>query len=250
VLALLGEHQVLTTGHLVRLLQMPERTVQYRLGVLFRAGLLSRHRPRTAVGSCPYHCWLTTFGANLVAAQAPGSWIEDPPAMRTEAAISDLWLGINDHALTAGLTLQGLRRLPEGFAYRDRRTGVDRRLSADAELTVGLDGTVNMRALVFARLDRVPVERLAPVLDRWAGYLPASASASATLAALVLTGGLRRREAVLDVARSVPDVVDHVAVAAVRPQRVALASAAVWRTPVDGDDRRLVEVLASMEPGK
>lgn len=59
LLALIGEHEVLTSGQLVRLTGMPERTVQHRLGVLYRAGLVDRHRPQAAIGTCPYHVWLT-----------------------------------------------------------------------------------------------------------------------------------------------------------------------------------------------
>jgi hypothetical protein len=249
LLALLGTHGVLTTGQLVRLTGMPERTVQHRVGVLFRAGLVSRHRPRATTGTCPYHCWLTAFGATVIGTEPPGSLIEDPAGMRTVTAMSDLWLGIKDHGPTAGLTLKGWRRLPTGLIYRDRPTGANRRLSADAELTIGLDGRDN-RALLFARLDRVPVARLAPGLARWADYLTAPPSASVTLAALVLTGGPRRRDGVLDVVRSVRDLADHVAAASVGPRRVALATGAVWRTPVDGDDHRLAEVLASIEAGE
>jgi hypothetical protein len=250
LLALLGTHGVLTTGQLVRLTGMPERTVQHRVGVLFRAGLVSRYRPRVAVGSCSYHCWLTAFGATVVGAEPPGSWSEDLAGMRTVAAMSDLCLGIKDHGAAAGLTLKGWRRLPDGLTYRERGTGANRRLSADAELTVGLDGSRDNRALLFARLDRIPVARLAPVLARWADCLTAQPSARATLAALVLTGGPSRRDAVLDVVRRVRDIADHVAAAAVGPRPVALATGAVWRTPVDGDDHRLAEVLASIEAGE
>lgn len=42
LLGLLGAHQVLTSTQLVRLAGLPERTVQHRLGLLWRAGLLNR----------------------------------------------------------------------------------------------------------------------------------------------------------------------------------------------------------------
>jgi DNA-binding transcriptional ArsR family regulator len=74
LLALVCEHQVLTTGQLVRLAGMPERTVQHRLGVLYRAGLVSRHRPRAAVGTSPYHVWLTAFGAEAIGAGPSEPW--------------------------------------------------------------------------------------------------------------------------------------------------------------------------------
>ena len=53
LLGLLGEHGVLTTGQLVRLTELPERTVQHRLGRLHRAGLVSRFRPEVPVGTAP-----------------------------------------------------------------------------------------------------------------------------------------------------------------------------------------------------
>ncbi len=45
LLGLLGAHEALTSGQLVRLTGLPERTVQHRLGLLYRAGLLHRVRP-------------------------------------------------------------------------------------------------------------------------------------------------------------------------------------------------------------
>ena len=177
LLALIGDHQVLTSTQLVRLAGMPERTVQYRLGVLYRAGLVSRSRPRAAVGTSPYHVWLTTFGAEAVGAGPAEPWSERPGAVRTVAALSELWLGLRNHGPAAGLTPTEWRRLPDGFAYRDPRTGADRRLAAGAELRVRF-AAVELRALVFARVDRIPRARLGAVLARWAAYLTAPASAS------------------------------------------------------------------------
>ena len=59
LLALLGTHEVLTSGQLVCLTGLPERTVQHRLGLLYRDGLLNRVRQPREVGTSPYHCWLT-----------------------------------------------------------------------------------------------------------------------------------------------------------------------------------------------
>jgi len=113
LLALLGEHQVLTTSQLVRLTGVPERTAQHRLGTLCRAGLVSRYRPRAVVGTCPYHWWLTPFGATAIGAKPPEPWSDRLACVRTVAALSDLWLGIEDHGLAAGLSLTGRWRLPE-----------------------------------------------------------------------------------------------------------------------------------------
>ena len=118
------------------------------------------------------------------------------------AALSELWLGLRDHGPAAGLTLADWRRLPDGFSYRDPHTGADRRLAAGAELRVRL-GAVELRALVFARVDRIPRARLGPVLARWDTYLAAPASASVPTAALVLTRTARQRAAVLEAARGV-----------------------------------------------
>ncbi len=245
LLTLLGEHQVLTTGQLVRLAGMPERTVQHRLGVLYQAGLVGRSRPRAAVGTSPYHVWLTAFGAEAVGAGPPEPWSEDPGGVRTVAALSELWLGLRDHGPAAGLTLAGWRRLPDGFSYRDPHSGADRRLAADAELRVRF-GAVELRALVFARVDRIPRARLGPVLARWAAYLAAPASASSPTGALVLTRTARQRAQVLGVAPDVAGVGDKVAVAAVEPDAGVLATEALWRMPADEHDRRLVEVLGEV----
>lgn len=119
-LALLGEHKVLTTSQLVRLTAMPERTVQHRLGVLYRAGLVSRHRPRAAVGTSPYHVWLTAFGAAAVGVGPPQPWSDDLVGVSTVAALSELWLGLRDHGPSVGLTLTAWFRLPDPLAGRHR----------------------------------------------------------------------------------------------------------------------------------
>ncbi|MDA8279263.1 MAG: replication-relaxation family protein [Actinomycetota bacterium] len=246
LLTLLCEHQVLTTGQLVRLAGMPERTVQHRLGVLYPAGLVSRYRPRVAVGTSPYHVWLTAFGAEAIGTRPPEPWGEDPASVRTVAALSELWLDLRDHGPEVGITLTGWRRLPNGLSYADPRTGADRRLGADAELSARLGGT-EVRALLFARIDRIPPNRLGPVLTRWSAYLAAAASATSPgllIAGLVLTRTERRRMTVLDAASGVAGATERVAVAAVEPSAGALAADAVWRTAADPHDRRLADVLA------
>ncbi len=248
LLALLGEHQVLTTSQLVRLTGVPERTAQHRLGTLCRAGLVSRYRPRAVVGTCPYHWWLTPFGATAIGTKPPEPWSDRLACVRTVAALSDLWLGIEDHGLAAGLSLTGWRRLPDGLSVRDPHTGVDRRLAADAELRFRLDGQMDVQALVFARVDRIPRARLVSVLARWAASLAAAAPARPRLAptaALVLTRTERQRATVVAAARDVADANDRLAVGAVERDST-LASDALWRTPADEDDRRLVDVLAGL----
>ena len=248
LLALVCEHQVLTTGQLVRLTGMPERTVQHRLGVLYGAGLLSRHRPRAAVGTSPYHLWLTAFGAEAIGTGPPEPWNEDLGCVRTVAALSELWLDLADHGREVGLTLTGWRRLPNGLPCADPRTGADRRLGADAELSVRLGGTY-VRALLFARIHRIPRNRLGPVATRWSAYLAAAASASwphLPIVAVVLTRTERQRMTVLEAALGVAGATERVAVAAAEPSAGALARDAVWRTAADLHDRRLADVLAHL----
>ena len=85
---------MLTTGQLVLLTGLPERTVQHRLSRLSRAGLLNRHRPQVPLGTAPFHYWLTTFGAAAIGVGPPEPWGEDPAGLRAIAALSELWLGV------------------------------------------------------------------------------------------------------------------------------------------------------------
>jgi hypothetical protein len=259
LLALLGEHEVLTSTQTVRLTGMPERTVQHRLGVLYRDGLVNHRRPRAAVGTCPYHVWLTPFGAAATGAEPPRSWSEDLAGLQTMAALSDLWLGLRDQGPGIGLVVTRWRRLHAGATYADRRTGEERRLSADAELTAHVGAGAEIAALLVARVDHIPAARLASVVRRWAEYLGA-APASGPRMALVLTRSARRRAAILAAVRGAGDsptirnldqptlapVVRCVAVGLVGGQPAALVNERVWRSAADEADHPLAEVLASL----
>ena len=135
LLALLGAHEVLTSGQLARLAGLPERTVQHRLGLLYRAGLVNRVRPPREVGTSPYHCWLTALGAIAVEVEEPTSWSEDPAGVVATAVLSELRLSVRDHGEQAGLSLIGWRRLPAGLPYRDPRGAAPRALPVEGELT-------------------------------------------------------------------------------------------------------------------
>lgn len=256
LLGLLREHEVLTTSHLVRLTGMPERTVQHRLGVLYRTGLVNRHRPQAALGTCPHHVWLTPFGANAIGAEPPRPWSEDLSGLRTVAAPSDLWLGLLDQSPAIGLAVTAWSRRPVGITYGARHTGEERRLWTDAELTARLGAGAEIEAVLFARVDRVPAPRLASAVARWADYL-AAAPASVHRVVLVLTQKTGHRAAILDAVRGAggtPTIrnadplamttpVPRLAVGLVESRAHALASEAVWRIPADEDDHRSVEVL-------
>ena len=155
LLGLLGEHQVLTTGQLVLLTGLPERTVQHRLSRLSRAGLLNRHRPQVPLGTAPFHYWLTTFGAAAIGVGPPEPWGEDPAGLRAIAALNELWLGVRYVGPEAGLHLEGWRRSPSGVPWRDLRTGSVRALPVEAELRVTVGGEL-VSALVLAPVERVP----------------------------------------------------------------------------------------------
>lgn len=249
LLALLGEHQVLTTSQLAHLTEMPDRTVQHRLGVLYRSGLVSRHRPRAAIGTAPYHFWLTAFGAEAIEARPPEPWDEDLADVRAVAALSNLWLSLRKHGPDVGLALVAWHRLPDGLSYPDPRSGADRRLAADAELSVRLGGT-HVRALLFARVGRIPPARLIPVVARWTAHPVAQVSPIAPrtpTCVLVLTSTDGQRGAVLDAVRDMAGASERVAVATVHESGGALAMDAAWRASADEQDRRLVDVLSGVE---
>ena len=256
LLALIGEHEVLTTSHLVRLTGMPERTIQHRLGVLYRAGLVNRHRPRAAIGTCPYHVWLTPFGAAAIGAEPSRSWSADLAGLQTMAALCDLWLDLRDHGPGAELVVIDWRRLRAGITYADRRTGKQRRLLADVELTARVGANAQIAALLVARVDHIPAARLASVVGRWADYL-AAAPASEPRTALVLTRSTRRGAAIVDAVRDAGDTptirnldqpasaraVSRVMVGLVGSQPAALVNEPAWHSASDNNDHRLVDVL-------
>jgi len=147
---LLGNHEVLTSGQLVRLTGLPERTVRHHLDLLYRAGLVNRVRPPREIGTSPYHCWLTAFGAMAVGAEKPGARSDDPAGVQATAALSELWLSVRDRGKGVGFDLVGW--LPSGLSYQDPPTGTIRELPAEAELIVmsGPPGGREMRLLVVA----------------------------------------------------------------------------------------------------
>jgi len=101
LVALLGNHEVLTSDLLVRLTGLPERTVQHHLGLLYRAGLTNRVRPPREGGTSPYHYRLTAFGAAAFGAEKPGARSDDLAGVQATAALSELWLLVAVAAWTA-----------------------------------------------------------------------------------------------------------------------------------------------------
>lgn len=256
LLALLGEHAVLTTNQLVRLSGLPERTVQHRLGRLQRSGLVRRFRPHRAVGTAPYHCWLTVFGADAIGAEQPVRWDEDTAAMRSVASLTEFWLQLRDNGV-GNYALSSWRRLPDSVPVRDRTSEATRSLPVEAALSI-TQGDAVRRALVLARTEQMPPPRLVAVLARYAAYL-ANRDATTAPVLLVLTLTARRHTAVLAAAeqletasvaqslspRAIDTAMGMTAVAASEPRPAALITEACWRSPGDPHPRRLADVLAA-----
>ena len=258
LLGLLGEHQVLTTGHLVRLTGLPERTVQHRLGRLERAGLLNRLRPQVPIGTAPYHCWLTTFGAAAVGAAAPESWDHDPASLRAAAALSDLWLGVRDRGPEMELELCDWRRLPSGASFRDARTGTLRQVPVEGEVLVTRGAEV-VSAFVLTRVEQVPLARLVAIVGRFAGYFATLPGTASPPVLLVLARTVRLANTVRVACGQVPDAagarrldprtvdaaIRRVAVGVIEPRPAGLVADAVWHTATGDHAYRLAEILTS-----
>ena len=263
LLGLLSEHGVLTTGQLVRLTGLPERTVQHRLGRLYRAGLVNRRRPEAPVGTAPYHVWLTTFGAAAIGAGPPEPWSDDPAGLPAMAALSELWLGVRDHGCQVGLYLAGWRRLQDGLTWRDPDSDTVKQLPVEAELRVGLGREV-VTALMVARVERVPTVRVVAILARFAAYVAARPATALGPVLLVLARTERVAAAVLSACGQIADTPvgrrlgrvaldaasGRVAVGVFEPRPAGLVSKTVWRTPFAPDEaRRLVDVLGGTLAG-
>lgn len=265
-MTLLGEHQVLTTSQLVRITSRPERTVQHRLGVLHRVGLINRVRPPADVGTAPFHCWLTVFGARAVGVDAPESWSEDLAGVRAKVVLTELWLSVRDHGEPGGLHLQDWRRLSCGVSYLDLRTNAPGALPVEAELIVALDShdVPQVRMFVVASVEGISKARLAAVLGRYAGYVAACCPDERCPALVVVVCTPRHADSVVAVAKQLPEATGlrhldrvtveeamrSIAVGVSVPQPAAFATEPVWCTPGDHRARRLVDVLAKPAAGR
>lgn len=253
---------MLTTSQLVRLTGLPERTVQHRLGRLDRAGLLNRLRPQVPLGTAPYHCWLTAFGARAIGVAPHEPWGQNPADMRAVAALSELWLGVRDRGPEVGLHLESWRRLPSGVPWSDPRTGTVRELPVEAELEVTVDGEL-ITGLVLARVEQIPPARLVAILGRFAGYVATLPATGPPSMLLVLTRTERLASTVRSACGQVPGapVARHldsaslqtasrqVAVGVIEPRPAELVTAAVWHTPARYAEYRLAEILAAIAAG-
>ena len=265
LLRLLGEHEVLTTSQLVRITSQPERTVQHRLDVLDRIGLINRVRPPADVGTAPFHCWLTIFGAGAVGVDAPEPLSEDLAGVRAKVALTDLWLSVRDHGEPGGLHPHGWHRHRCGVAYDDPRTNAPGTLPVEAELTVALDSPDGppVRMFVVAIVEGISKARLAAVLTRYAGYVAARRPHERMPVLVALVRTPRHADSVLAVAEQLPEATGlrhlgrvtveaamrRVAVGVSVPRPDAFVTEPVWCTPGDHRARRLVNVLVETAAG-
>jgi hypothetical protein len=262
ILALLAEHEVLTTTQVVSLLALPERTVQHRLGCLYGSGLVNRLRPEASIGTSPYHYWLTASGATAAGAEQPDSWSDNPGGMRATALLTELWLSVKEQGAASGMHLHSWRRLRSGVEYHDAGSGTLRWLAAEAELTVtlGRRGDAS-RAFVVARIERVPAARLVALLGRFAGNIASRPIGEPCPALIVLARNSRVASGVLAAGEQLvgASVLGHldrtaveaamrrVAVGVAEPYPRALATDAVWSTLVGGGEQCLGEILSAAE---
>ena len=233
---------------MVSLAGLPELTVQHRLGRLYRAGLINRSRPPATIGTSPYHCWLTTFGAGAIGTGPPEAWSDDPAGMLATAALSDLWLAVRDHGAGAGVQLKCWSRLGAGVDYEDRLSSAARVLPVEAELTVGLDaiGGEPVDVLVSARTAEAPVARVQAVLARFAAYLQARPDPLLGIVEALADAPAARRLA----PRALAAARQRIVVGVVEPRPAALATAPVWCSAAGRSLCPLTEVLAATAGGR
>jgi len=262
LLGFLAEHEVLTTTQLVRLCGLPERTVQHRLGQLYRAGLISRSRPTATVGTSPYHCWLTSFGADVIGASEQARWGDDQAGMLGMAALNELWLALRERGPELGLVMESWRRLRAPLPYYDSIAGAWRELRPEAELVLRATAGASLTLLLHCRLETLPAARMATLVGRFHTYLAGQGSTSprTVIAVLARTQALAQRTATaseeLTPRASImrkdrhgePSTARRVVVGlAARPTE--LPSGQVWRRLTDPRWQTLAEVLTMATEG-
>jgi len=156
LLALLQTHRVLTTPQLITLVGRPERTVDYRLSRLRKAGVVERTRPYAASGSAPFFWWLTRRGAQLVegTSPAPGKATPNPLFLRHSSAIAGLYVALVDLGPHVGLTDGSWKRDETAWEEWSPSLGRAKHLRPDAhmEVTLDVDGEPG-RAGAFVEID-------------------------------------------------------------------------------------------------
>lgn len=246
LLGLLAEQEVLTTSQLQRLTGGCERTVQHRLGLLVRRGLVERVRPRVERRTSPYLCWLTPIGAVGVGAE-PVTCDRSTARVRAVAVLNECWTGLRDGTPGAEVELVSWHRTPDGLMFADggraRRLGVDARFTAH----VARDGAaVAVFALVLLDTGSLPGTRLAGPLVAFNCYLATRRShdgVGETPCLLVVTRSASRVGCWLTAAGVANEVAGRLAVGVETAPSTWLVRDAVWQQPSGRAPVRLAELL-------
>jgi hypothetical protein len=197
----LVEHRVATASHLNSLLEVPERTIRYRLTQLRARGFARAVRPPAEKGSAPDH-WCPTRKADSWAkgnrsAQGGDRHAPSTTFVEHSAAITSFYV-----ALTAavGLGLQLIEWVREATATEEFEwRGRARKIVPDAFAVVA-DKDCECRAFIEIDLGSMSMTRLSQKLSGYAAYYAAQAWSHAHPFApvlLLLTTSERRAEAAI-----------------------------------------------------
>ena len=175
ILDTLVEHRVATAVHLSVLLEIPERTIRYRLAQLKAKGYARAVRPPADKGSSPDH-WCPTRKADSWSKgeRAPHGGDKAAPSttfVEHSGAITALYVALLK--ATAGLGLTEWEReagAAEEFEWRSR----PRKIVPDAFIVVG-DKKTAYRAFVEVDLGSMSMTRLSQKLSGYAAYYAAQA---------------------------------------------------------------------------
>ncbi|MGH2828642.1 MAG: replication-relaxation family protein [Actinomycetota bacterium] len=174
ILDALVEHRVATTAHLSALLEIPERTVRYRLAQLRNKGYARAVRPPADRGSAPDH-WCPTRKADSWAKGEHRPHGGDHRAPSTtfvehSAAITALCVALKS---AVGLQLVAWAReaaAAEEFEWRAHR----RKIVPDALIVVA-DRDAEYRGFIEVDLGSMSMTRLSQKLSGYAAYYAAQA---------------------------------------------------------------------------
>jgi hypothetical protein len=178
ILDSLVEHRVATAAHLSVLLEIPERTIRYRLTQLKTKGYARAVRPPANKGSSPDH-WCPTRKADSWAKgeRTPHGGDKAAPSttfVEHSAAITALYVALLKGA--AGLGLSEWAReggAAEEFEWRSR----PRKIVPDAFIILA-DNDASYRAFVEIDLGSMSMTRLSQKLSGYAAYYAAQAWAN------------------------------------------------------------------------
>lgn len=178
ILDTLVEHRVATAAHLSVLLEIPERTIRYRLAQLKAKGYVRAVRPPADKGSSPDH-WCPTRRADSWSKgeRAPQGGDKAAPSttfVEHSAAITALYVALLKAA--AGLGLSEWARegaAAEEFEWRSR----PRKIVPDAFIVMTVKEAA-YRAFIEVDLGSMSMTRLSQKLSGYAAYYAAQAWSS------------------------------------------------------------------------